>query len=140
MDMARILLTASSSSVPRVMRAARALAKRGHEVSVLEWDRGGDLPEEEVRDGITFIRYRRRSGYGKKAALNMIGWLIFQLSFLLSEDFDLIQPQNLDSLLPTYVALRILRDATFNTLFPIVPDSLLMILLPFDDVTKMIIL
>jgi len=109
MDMARILLTASSSSVPRVIRAARALAKRGHEVSVLEWDRESDLPKEEVRDGITFIRYRRRSGYGKKAALNMIGWLIFQLSFLLSEDFDLIQPQNLDSLLPTYVALRILR-------------------------------
>ncbi len=107
--MARILLTASFSGIPRVMRAARALAGRGHEVFVLEWDREGNLPEEEIRNGITFIRYRKRSGYGKKAAFNMIGWLIFQLSFLLSKEFDVIQPQNLDSLLPTYIALRILR-------------------------------
>ena len=105
----RILLTGSFAGIPRVRRLAKALADAGYMVTVLEWDREDRLPEKEVVNGILFIRYRRKAGFGVRAALGMVGWFIHQLVHVLTHSYEIIQPRNLDSLLPVMIALILSR-------------------------------
>jgi glycosyltransferase involved in cell wall biosynthesis/O-antigen ligase len=50
-DRVVMLLSNGLSSDPRVEKEASALVSAGWDVIVLAWDRSGDLPESEVRDG-----------------------------------------------------------------------------------------
>ena len=58
---------------PRVEAEARALGRAGATVTVLGWDRDGDLPERERRDGFDVHRIRlpSRHGRGSSQALLM---------------------------------------------------------------------
>ncbi len=107
--MGKVLLTASFAGIPRVMRLARALAEEGHAVHVIEWDRSGTLPPTELREGVLFLRYRKKSGFGLRSSFSMIRWLIFQFLHVIRFDYDIIQPRNLDSLVPVLLALWISR-------------------------------
>jgi len=50
---------------PRVAREAGALAKHGHRVTVICWDRQAELPEHELVGGVEIVRVQNvRSGYG----------------------------------------------------------------------------
>ncbi len=51
---------------PRVEAEARALGRAGARVTILCWDRDGDLPEREDRgDGVDVVRLRLISGHGR---------------------------------------------------------------------------
>ena len=41
---------------PRVYNEARSLIKKGYKVTVLAWDKEGDSPVTEERDGINIVR------------------------------------------------------------------------------------
>lgn len=58
--MTRVLMVLSNGFThdPRVANEAASLAQAGYEVTILCWDRSGDLPEEEVRDGVRVVRLR----------------------------------------------------------------------------------
>lgn len=60
-----MLLGNGFSPDPRVEAAARALVEAGADVSVVCWDRDGDLPEREERDGVHVHRIRRVSTHGR---------------------------------------------------------------------------
>jgi glycosyltransferase involved in cell wall biosynthesis len=50
---------------PRVDHEARALSAHGHQVTVICWDRHGELTSEETRDGIRIIRIQNvKAGFG----------------------------------------------------------------------------
>lgn len=51
-------------SDPRVDKEASALAARGHDVTVLAWDRLGKAPEIESRNGYAVERFGPRAAYG----------------------------------------------------------------------------
>ena len=46
---------------PRVYKEAHSLVNKGHEVTVIVWDRKGDYLPEDVIDGIRIIRIHNRS-------------------------------------------------------------------------------
>lgn len=51
-----MLLSNALRSDPRVQKEATALAQAGHDVHVIAWNRGGDLPAAEERDGFSVRR------------------------------------------------------------------------------------
>ncbi|MCS7102913.1 MAG: hypothetical protein NZ992_03420 [Candidatus Korarchaeum sp.] len=103
--MVRVLFISSLQALPRILRFADLLKREGHEIHVLEWDRSGELPATEVKDGISFIRYRKASSFGFKVLLQFLGWVLFQIIHLTRNDYDVIHPQNLDSLIPALLSL-----------------------------------
>ena len=58
--MTRVLMLLSNGFThdPRVAAEAASLTRAGFEVTVLGWDRAGDLPPEEVRGGVRIVRVR----------------------------------------------------------------------------------
>lgn len=62
--MSRVLMLVSNAAShdPRVAVEAASLVRAGHEVTVLGWDRGGDEPVEEVREGVRIVRVRNSLG------------------------------------------------------------------------------
>ncbi len=68
-----MLLGNACAPDPRVEAEARALAAAGASVVILGWDRDGDHPEVEVRDGVRVQRIRLPSthGRGSSQALQM---------------------------------------------------------------------
>ncbi|MEM1520201.1 MAG: glycosyltransferase [Candidatus Bathyarchaeia archaeon] len=107
--MARVLFIASLQSEPRVLGMAGAAREEGHAVHVLEWDRTGELPATEFKNGIFFLRYKRASKFGLKAFPHFFNWILFQILHLMRNDYDVIHPQNLDSLMPTLFSIYLKR-------------------------------
>jgi len=68
--MSRVVMLLSNAfrPDPRVAREAAALVEAGHEVTVLCWDRQGELPPRETRDGYILERIQQvRTVYGAGA-------------------------------------------------------------------------
>ena len=105
----KVLLIASFAECPRVWRMASTLAKSGFEVTVLEWDRSSQLPATEYTKNVRVYRMKLRAPYGLRLFLELPLWWIYISLFLLSNRFAIIQPQNLDSLLPSWVICRVKR-------------------------------
>lgn len=102
----RILFCRSNSVEPhsRVEREAASLSKMGYEVTILAWDRTGELPERERREWYVIIRLSIPSSYAKgvrnfpgllRWQMGLTGWLIRH-----RKDFDLIHACDLDMVLP----------------------------------------
>lgn len=60
MSASRVLMVLSNGFTrdPRVANEAQSLARNGHEVTVLSWDREGSLRSEERLDGVRVVRLR----------------------------------------------------------------------------------
>ncbi len=58
----KLLMLLSNSFIvdPRVYKEAKALIKKGYNVTVIVWDRKGDYPEEEIIEGIHLIRIHNK--------------------------------------------------------------------------------
>ena len=69
----RIVMTVSNpfKPDPRVYKEAKSLAKAGHEVYVIAWDREGRYPEEEKIEGVNVIRLGPEAEYGPLMALKL---------------------------------------------------------------------
>lgn len=74
-----MLLSNGLVADPRVQKEARSLASRGYALRVLAWDRGGDLPSVESRDGYDVVRFAHRSrpGSGLRQALSFLRFSVW---------------------------------------------------------------
>jgi len=111
--MTRVLMFLSNGFThdPRVDAEARSLARAGHEVTVLCWDRAGTLPQEEVRDGIRVVRLRnnvlmRLAGYDL-FRLRPFWWLAARRALELHRQnpFHVLHSHDLDTL-PAAVTVK----------------------------------
>jgi glycosyltransferase involved in cell wall biosynthesis len=59
-----MLLSNGLASDPRVEKEASVLARAGHDVAVVAWNRDGGLAAEESRDGFRIVRVGPRAAYG----------------------------------------------------------------------------
>jgi hypothetical protein len=107
--MASVVLVASFSTVPRTLRMAKTLAEDGHSVTILEWDRECSRPSSESRGNVSFRRLGVKAPYGRWAAVLFPVWLGFVLINLVLRRYDVVQPQNLDNLIPVYLASKTRR-------------------------------
>lgn len=81
---------------------AKTLADAKYEVHVLEWDRDANLKEFEIKDNISVHRFRHRASYGMSLIYLLPLWWLFIARTCLTNRFHVIQPQNLDNLLPVW--------------------------------------
>ena len=108
----RIAMVRSKSPAgiePRLDREASALAKRGHEVHVLLWDRNVEHHAEETRNGYRIHRYQLAAPEGQIGLLSKMGrWWRWELRKLLSLRPDVVHACDFDTAIPAtlYSSLR----------------------------------
>ena len=95
-----MLLTNAFMPDPRVYQEAASLVKNGYAVKILCWDRGENLPENEVIDGIEIERIRIRSVHSRGTS-QVIFLLLLWLKMLwcsTKEKFDIVYCHDFDTL------------------------------------------
>jgi len=102
----RILITRSNpiSPDPRVEKTGRALIAAGHSVRALGWDRTGNLPVAETRQGVPVTRLPIRAEFGKGMGnlpqLLRWQWGLWRWLIQHRAEFDLIHACDFDTILP----------------------------------------
>lgn len=99
------------SAPVRTLNMAKILVKAGFRVTVIEWDRTGQKPTIEEKDGVRFKRLRLKAGYGLAIFPLVPFWAFFVFIEILVGHYSMLQPQNLDCLMPTLIAtwLKLVR-------------------------------
>jgi glycosyltransferase involved in cell wall biosynthesis len=105
----KIALLCTFSTVPRTLRMARLLVDAGYSVHIIEWDRTGLKPRIETKNGIVFKRLKLAADFGLSTFYLMPIWLSFAFIHLFTGNYDLVQPQNLDCLVPASISVRLIR-------------------------------
>ena len=105
----KVLFIASFAECPRVWKMASTLANNGFDVTVLEWDRRSKLPAIGYIRNIRVYRMRLNAPYGLKLIFKLPIWWIYTSLFLFLHRFTIVQPQNLDNLLPFWVLCQVKR-------------------------------
>ena len=106
----KIAFVRKFTNVPRTLRMAKILARAGYTVHIIEWDRVGTEPKTEFKDGILFKRLKLKSPYSFRSFYLIPFWLIYASIQLIAGNYDIIQPQNLDCMLPALPA-RLIKHA-----------------------------
>jgi glycosyltransferase involved in cell wall biosynthesis len=106
-EKAKILLISSYSGESRVWKIARTLSEKGFSIHILEWDRKANLPRMAFSHRIMVHRMKLRAPYGNRLFTLFPIWFVFVAFFVLFHKFDIIQPQNLDNLLPSFLSARL---------------------------------
>jgi len=104
-----VLFIASYAKCPRVWKMASTLANNGLKVTILEWDRDSILPTIDYAENIYIRRMRLIAPYGLKLIFKLPIWQLYVFLFILTNHFTIVQPQNLDNLLPAWLACHIKR-------------------------------
>ncbi|MCK4996118.1 MAG: glycosyltransferase [Thermoplasmatales archaeon] len=106
-----MLLSNSFARDPRVHIEAVSLVKAGHKVTVLAWDKEGDSPATEVRDGINIVR-TYNTGFMKLLPYEIFRMHIWwrqgykdALNLHKKQHFDVVHCKDFDSL-PIGVKLK----------------------------------
>ncbi len=94
-----MLLTNPFRPDPRVLKEARSLVQAGHRVTVVCWDRRGELPPREEIAGIDIRRLTVRSGYsaGSRQILHLPRFWRQALRLLAELHPDIIHCHDLDT-------------------------------------------
>ena len=118
---ARVLLLRSKSPAgiePRLAKVAATLARGGHEVHVLLWDRERAHAAMESLGGVTIHRYRVRAPEGQPGLVRRLpGWWWHVLRTSLRLRPDVVHAVDLDTVLPAFAAARILRARLVYEIF-----------------------
>jgi glycosyltransferase involved in cell wall biosynthesis len=104
---------------PRVDQEAGTLSARGHQVSVICWDRHGELSGQEIRDGIRIIRIQDiKAGFGTGWRLSVRIPRFWRQAVRLAIDVrpDVVHCHDLDTLYPGWqikkrLGCRLIYDA-----------------------------
>lgn len=90
-------------------KIADSLCSLGHSVSVLAWNRGDKLPEQESRSFGQIRRFRIRAGYGSGVRLlpKLLWFWLVLFAGLLKERFDAVHACDFDTLPPALLAAKL---------------------------------
>jgi len=86
---------------PRVDREASAIAKAGHEVHVLLWDRELKYQQEEAQDSYVIRRFHQAAPEGQIGLLpNMFKWWFWEFRMLFKTNPDVVHACDFDTVIP----------------------------------------
>jgi glycosyltransferase involved in cell wall biosynthesis len=106
-----IIITRACDFPPdvRVEKIADSLHSLGHNVSVLAWNRGEQLPARETRNFGDIRRIRIRAGYGDgvKMLPKMLWFWLVLFATLLKARFDAVHACDFDTLPPALLAAKL---------------------------------
>lgn len=113
---------------PRVEKIARSLAANGYSVAALGWDRSGELPRQQMVDGlrVTRLRIRARYGTGLMNLPALLAWQVGLLWWLLANrrSFQVIHACDFDTILPALVLKRFWKKTVIYDIFDFYADHL----------------
>lgn len=92
---------------PRVYKEAKSLAKAGHEVIVIAWDREGRYPKEEEVEGFRVIRVGPSASYGSLMAVKLPLFYLKALKLILKLKPDVVHTHDFDTAILGYVFKKI---------------------------------
>lgn len=100
---AKVTLVRSRAIDPAVFKMADALYRKGYDVKLLVWDRAGD---GQPKVPYKVDRYLLRAPYDQFSAVlrYLPGWMLHQLLYFLTDDSDIIQACDLETLIPAIPA------------------------------------
>jgi len=102
-----ILLIATYANCPRTWKMAKSLTKAGFKTHLIEWDRDSRLKTFEIVNDISVHRFCFKSPHGVKLIYLLPMWWSFIVGICFTHRFSVVQPQNLDNLLPVWFVSRI---------------------------------
>ncbi|WP_324735079.1 glycosyltransferase [Thermococcus sp. SY098] len=82
---------------PRVYKEAKSLAKYGHDVYVIAWDREGKYPKEEKVEGFKVIRVGPKAEYGPLMAVKLPLFYLNAFKIILKLKPDAIHTHDFDT-------------------------------------------
>ncbi len=103
---------------------AQILADEGYSVRVVTWSRSSSGLGSKGRN-VKFQRFRLSAPYGTKAFFGLLLWLGYCFVWLLTHEYDVVQPQNLDNLIPVLLARGVKRSAIVYDLADFYADAYL---------------
>ncbi len=113
---------------PRVEKAARILTEAGYTVTVLGWDRTGELPTEETHRRVSIRRLPIRAEFGKglmnlpqllRWQRGLLGWLIRH-----RRSYDIIHACDFDTVLPAMFMKTLWGKSVVYDIFDFYADHL----------------
>jgi len=107
----KIAFVCKFTDVPRSLRMSKTLVNAGYTVHMIEWDRMGIKPRTEVKNGIIFKRLKLKSPYSFRSLHLFPIWLVYAFIQLIIGNYDMIQPQNLDCMIPAFFSTKLAKRA-----------------------------
>jgi glycosyltransferase involved in cell wall biosynthesis len=126
----RVLICRSNPVAPdpRVEKIARSLASAGYQVSVLGWDRSGELPARSQQDGVTLLRLPIVAAFGSGMANlpNLLRWQWGLMRWLMRhrEAYDIIHACDFDTILPALASQTLFSKKVVYDIFDFYADHL----------------
>jgi glycosyltransferase involved in cell wall biosynthesis len=126
----RVLICRSNPVAPdpRVEKIARSLARVGYQVSVLGWDRSGELPARSQQDGITLLRLPIVAEFGSGLANlpNLLRWQWGLMRWLVRhrKAYDIIHACDFDTILPALASQTLFSKKVIYDIFDFYADHL----------------
>jgi len=127
---ARILICRSNPVAPdpRVEKIARSLSCAGYQVSILGWDRSGELPASSQQDGITLLRLPIVAEFGSGLANlpNLLRWQLGLMRWLVRrrKEYDIIHACDFDTILPALASQALFAKKVVYDIFDFYADHL----------------
>ncbi|PKL62604.1 MAG: glycosyltransferase WbuB [Methanomicrobiales archaeon HGW-Methanomicrobiales-2] len=106
----------------RLEKEAKTLADKGHDVTLLGWQRFGDAPVQEKRCHYTIRRLKFRAPVEKKVVLYLPIWWTLAFLWLLKEDWDVVHAADLDTYVPAILAAKMKRKKIVYDIFDFYAD------------------
>jgi len=92
----------------RIEKEAKALSKAGYDVRVLAWGRyGKNTLRDEHRSGYTIHRFQFRAPWGARVIFSLPFWWVFELIWLLRNQWDIVHSADFDTFIPALIAAKI---------------------------------
>lgn len=113
----RVILIRSRATDSAIFKLATSLSRNGHDVKLLLWNRHMTL-DKSKHPNCEIHSFDFKAPYDKMAALPFIPiWWIYELSFLLKENYDVIHACDLDTLYPAILASRIKKSKLIYSIY-----------------------
>ncbi len=113
---------------PRVEKEAQALSEAGHQVQAIAWDRSGQLPTAENKNGLQVQRLAIRAAFGHgmgnlpaliKWQFGLLFWLIRQ-----RKTYDILHACDFDTIIPAMICKLFFRTPVVYDIFDFYADHL----------------
>lgn len=113
---------------PRVEKEAQALRDAGHQVQAVAWDRSGQLPTAENKNGLQVQRLAIRAAFGHgmgnlpallKWQIGLLFWLIRQ-----HKTYDILHACDFDTIIPAMIYKIMYRKPVVYDIFDFYADHL----------------
>lgn len=126
----RVLICRSNPVAPdpRVEKIARSLSAAGYPVSILGWDRSGELPTRSQQDGVILLRLPIIAQFGSGLANlpNLLRWQVALMRWLVQhrKEYDIIHACDFDTILPALASKTLFAKKVVYDIFDFYADHL----------------